>query len=817
MLSRIETRLRRWRRRFSRSEWLAHLLRLPLSTDTKTETGLVMIQIDGLAHGELEEALRTGEMPFLNRLIRHEHYQLHQMYSGLPSTTPAMQGELFYGTKAGVPGYNFMQSDTKQLVRMVEPAAAIEVEEKLKAARNRPLLEGGSCYCDNFTGGAIEPNFCPSSLGWGSALRDTHPLILLFLILSNAYSFVRTAVLLLLEAVLALIDFGRGLIEGRDLWSELAFIPIRVLIVILLRELITIGAKIDVARGLPIIHINFLGYDEQAHRRGPASLFAHWTLKGIDDAIVRIWRASHRSDRRCYDVWIYSDHGQQQVRPYEKVHGKCFAEAAADVFSRYHGIPVLYRSSGRAGIQLQRVQMLGGERTQRFLARLLAKLSNRKYPPPVTEPEAELTVAPLGPIAHLYYNRPLSARQLSDLASALVTEAKVPAVLFRDATGVVSVTTEATEFSLADNPAAMLGVEHPYLADACKDLTAMCQHSDAGALIAFGYCPGSPAVSFAMENGAHGGPSVSETSAFALTPADIILDAPKSDGAPAIVRPLDLRHAALGFLNRHDQITKQKTPYIQPAKGKQAENVIRLMTYNVHSCIGMDGKLSPERIARLIAQYAPDIIALQELDLCRLRTDNTDQAYSIARYLQMKFHFGTALHIEEERYGNAIFSHLPMRLLKSAILPGMAEKPQLESRAAIAVAIAANGTEIQLINTHLGLYNKEREAQVQCLLGSDWLGNPENQVPTILCGDFNTSPRSKQWRELHERLPDAQVNLANHNPRNTFSSRLPSARIDHVFVDKRIELLSIETPSTALVRLASDHLPLIVTLRLNPE
>ena len=818
MIGRIEASLRRWRRRFSRSEWLARLLKLPLSTGTATTPGLVMIQIDGLAQGELEKAMQRGEMPFLRRLINHEHYQLHPLYSGVPSTTPSVQGELFYGVKTGVPSFNFMQRDSKQLVRMFEPAAAADVEQRLERQGGVRLLEGGSCYADNFTGGAAEPHFCPSSLGWGSTLRSAHPLVLFFLIVSNAYSFVRTGALIVLETLLAILDFVRGSVNGRDTWAELKFIPTRVLIVILLRELITIGVKIDIARGLAIIHANFLGYDEQAHRRGPSSLFAHWTLKGIDDAIARIWHAAQHSNRRSYDVWIYSDHGQQQVIPYEKKYGRPFAEAAREVFSRYLGKPVTYQSSGRTGIQLQRIQMLGGERTQRFFAKLLANINNRKYSALEKSNTTQLTVAPLGPVAHLYYHQPLSAQALSDLAQALVEQANVPLVLHRNAAGLVRATTQAGEFSLAQDLAAVLGSENPYPNTTGEDLVAVCEHLDAGVLIACGYSPGSQPLSFAIENGAHGGSSLSETNAFALVPADIALGTPETGEARPAVCPMDLRHAALKFLERDtdniDSTTLAQQPvYSKTTLRKQAGDTIRLMTYNVHSCIGMDGKLAPERIARIIARYAPDIVALQELDVGRLRTGGVDQAHCIAHYLEMEFHFHSALHLEEERYGNAILTHLPMRLVKSALLPELADKPQHEPRGALWVAIDAGGTEIQLINTHLSVRGKERNRQVQALLSSDWLGHPDCRSPAILCGDFNATPGSNEWRQFHKRMPDAQITLTNHSPKNTFFSRLPKVRIDHVFVDNNIEPVSIETPNTELVRLASDHLPLIVELR----
>lgn len=812
MLGRIQTRLRSFRRAFSRSEWLARLLRLPVSAGTANEPGLVLIQIDGLSHGELEVALRRGKMPFMQRLLRREHYKLHPMYAGVPSTTPAVQAELFYGVRSAVPGFNYMQRDSQRLVLMYQPAAALDVEQKVQATGGAPLLEGGSCYSDNFTGGAAEPHFCPSSAGWGPALRESHPLVRLVLILSNVYSFVRTAALLLLEVLLALFDFGRGVIEGRDLRAELKFVPTRVLIAILLRELITIGVKIDIARGLPVIHLNFLGYDEHAHRRGPDSLFAHWTLKGIDDAIARIWRASHLSERRSYDVWVYSDHGQQKVQSYESVWGRSFSAAAAEVFTDVLGGPVTVRSSGRAGEQLQRIRMFGGARTQAFFARGLARIMNENYAEPADSPAAQLSIAPLGPVAQLYYDRPLSAPQLKELADALVAQARVPLVLHRNAAGEVRATTQAGEFSLKENPATVLGAEHPYLDDACTDLIALCAHPDAGILVAMGHCAGGVALSFAVENGAHGGASGSETTAFALLPADIVLESPEGTGASSTVRPLDLRRAALNFLNRPADAAPAVARQARPGVRKRGDNALRIMTYNVHSCSGMDGKVSPERIARVIARYAPDIVALQELDVGRSKTHNIDQAEAIARCLQMTFHFHASLHLEDERYGNAILTHLPMRLRRAAALPGLAEKPTLEPRGALWVGIDAGDAELQLINTHLGLYKKERQAQVASLLGEDWLGHPDMLSHLILCGDFNATPRSREWSSLHRRLPDAQIMLANHRPKNTFFSGLPGARIDHVFTDPHFELIAIETPNTELIRLASDHLPLIVDL-----
>jgi endonuclease/exonuclease/phosphatase family metal-dependent hydrolase len=244
-------------------------------------------------------------------------------------------------------------------------------------------------------------------------------------------------------------------------------------------------------------------------------------------------------------------------------------------------------------------------------------------------------------------------------------------------------------------------------------------------------------------------------------------------------------------------------------------DTLRIMTYNVHSCVGMDGKLDAERIARVIARCNPDVVALQELDVGRMRSQGVDQAHLIARYLEMEFHFHPALHIEEERYGDAILTHLPQRLVKAGALPGLAGKPKLEPRGALWVAVDLNGTEIQIINTHLGLYPRERAAQIETLLGSDWLAHEDCRGPVILCGDFNALPSSSVCRRLAVRLKDAQIKAQRHRPKCTYSSRFPSVRIDHIFISPGLEVTGIEVSESELTRTASDHLPLVAEVRIS--
>lgn len=240
---------------------------------------------------------------------------------------------------------------------------------------------------------------------------------------------------------------------------------------------------------------------------------------------------------------------------------------------------------------------------------------------------------------------------------------------------------------------------------------------------------------------------------------------------------------------------------------------LRVMTYNAHSCIGTDGALNHARIAEVIAAYDPDIVALQELDLARMRTGRLDQAAVIAEQLKMRFHFHPALRVKEEMYGDAILSKWPLTLRRAGELPTVKARLAFEPRGALWVTAACGDQEVQVINTHLGLSLRERAVQAQALLGPDWLGHPTCQQRLVFCGDLNTPPFLAVYRTFRRVLRDVTQQIKT-NQRATFPSRFPLMRLDYIFTSADIRVLSVQAPRTPLTRLASDHLPVIADLEL---
>lgn len=239
-----------------------------------------------------------------------------------------------------------------------------------------------------------------------------------------------------------------------------------------------------------------------------------------------------------------------------------------------------------------------------------------------------------------------------------------------------------------------------------------------------------------------------------------------------------------------------------------------VMTYNVHSCIGMDGQISPLRIAKVIERYHPDVVALQELDAELTRTDRIDQAHFIARTLEMSFHFHPSLQVEEGGYGNAVLSRSQVRLVKAGALPTEPLHPFFERRGVVWAEVELEGSKIQVVTTHFGLDRQERNRQAESITGPEWLGHPEFRTPAVLCGDFNALPGSSAYRRITRRLRDAQGELKGLRRKGTWPVQLPFLRIDHLFITPDLKVRSIIIPRTPLTRLASDHLPLIVTLEL---
>jgi endonuclease/exonuclease/phosphatase family metal-dependent hydrolase len=799
MFAGVEALFHGLRRRISRNEWAVRHLGLPRSEGTGEEPGLLLIQIDGLARRQLEAAMGNGQMPFLRRLMHRDDFKLHTFYPGIPSTTPAVQAELYYGIKSAVPAFSFFDRTLKKVGRMWDPEWAKAREAKM-SAQAEGLLKGGSSWSNIYTGGASqeESHFCAASIGFGDMWNSGKIRNIFVFIVLQLPAAVRILWRLLAELMVAISDAVQAIARGRKPKLELMLLVSRVFVGVGLRDLLTISGQIDVTRGLPIVHINFVGYDEHAHVRGPDSRFALYGLRGIDHAIRRIVRAARRSRRRDYAVWVFSDHGQQSSQSFEDHFPGGLEGVLRDCLETSKEKDRAWHARSQTRPVSAAPWLSASKRSQRRMA------SQRADEAITLEEGKSVIVTAMGPVGHAYFAQAMTDEQRLALARRLV-KAGVPGVLMRTTDDVVLWLHAKGETRLPEGMPPLLETHAPAMREQiARDLVEFCKIPDAGDLVLVGWSPWTGAWSFAPERGAHGGFGPDETRGFALLPANTVLP----DGTDAFIRPSALRAAARNYLGR------EALPKRQERTGEKGR--LRLMTYNVHGCGGMDGRVSPRRVARVIAAQAPDLVALQEVDLGRRRSRAEDQAALIGEQIGMHAVFCPTITRGEEHYGHAFFSRWPVEVVKRAHLPHDPKSWWKEPRSAMWVRILVEGTPVNVVTTHLGLGPHERMLQMRMLLSPDWLGGLGEDERVIFCGDFNLMPGSKPYGLAAGMLRDAQAARDGHRPVNTFSSTQPFTRLDHIFLSKHFKVLRVTVPRNDLTRVASDHLPLVADFSFEP-
>ena len=813
LISRAVLFKRLWRRKFSRTRWVARLLRRDLSAAHSDEPGLVILQIDGLSRSQFERAINEGHLPFLKKLVKSNHFEKMSFYSGLPSTTPAVQGEVMFGVRCAVPAFQFLHRESGKTALMYEQEWAQRISQQL-AKDHQPLLEGGRSYSNIYAAGASEARFCAETMDLANLTEMARPWKLGIVLVLYCFTIVRIIGLAILELFIALVDMVRGLVGQQHRRAELLCIPSRIGVSIVMREWLRILLKLAIAEGAPIIYGNFLGYDEQAHRRGPGSDFAHWGLKGIDDMIRDVFQSAHTSDLRDYEVVVFSDHGQQQTKIYENETGNTIQTAVSRAFTAG---PL----QGRNVRGLDDYGPRGPETDQRN-RRLLRMKRGRREPPQASVEELanDIIVTALGPLGHVYLPIELTDDEKSQYARILVDVEQVPLVIFRGKDGTLIAHNPQGVWRLPEDTLQIFGPDQPFIAEAAGDLLRLAKHPDSGDLIISGWKVSGLPTTFVHENGAHGSIGFEETRGFALIPHSVHVHHRRAANDERYIRGVDLYRGAWQFVHPDRPLAShhEHEHIFQPAAEPTPSPLtlsLRVMTYNVHSCIGIDGKVRPERIISVIRSCGADVIALQEVDSNRGRSRGHEQAKMIAEALAMSHHYYAVSNWNGEQYGLAIISRYPLKHVQSSHLTPVDTRHSSEARGAHWVKLETDFGSINVINTHFGLRYEERLLQAEILRSNDWLGQIPSHEPIILCGDLNSGPKSSICRSFSPQLTDVHTRVPNVKPRATFISVMPLRRIDYIFTSPHLDVVSVKQPRTPTAKVASDHLPVCAQLSLS--
>jgi endonuclease/exonuclease/phosphatase family metal-dependent hydrolase len=234
---------------------------------------------------------------------------------------------------------------------------------------------------------------------------------------------------------------------------------------------------------------------------------------------------------------------------------------------------------------------------------------------------------------------------------------------------------------------------------------------------------------------------------------------------------------------------------------------VRVATYNVHRCRGMDNRLRPDRIVAVLEEIGADIVALQEVVCLEDGATDAHQARYLGEQLGLNWTLGENRKLEGAAYGNVVLSHFPLQVVTNHDL----SVGRRERRGALHTDVRLSAADVlHVFNVHLGTAFLERRHQGRRL--SDRQGgilhNEELTGPKIVLGDFNEWTTGLATRLLgsHLRSVDIRKYLGRSK---TYPAFLPFMHLDHIYYDGPLELrgLTLHRSRTALV--ASDHLPLV--------
>jgi endonuclease/exonuclease/phosphatase family metal-dependent hydrolase len=236
-----------------------------------------------------------------------------------------------------------------------------------------------------------------------------------------------------------------------------------------------------------------------------------------------------------------------------------------------------------------------------------------------------------------------------------------------------------------------------------------------------------------------------------------------------------------------------------------ARPTIRIATYNVHRCRGIDGRTRPERIAAVLRAVDADVIALQEV--VGAGPKGRGHAEDLGAMLGMGWVMAPARQRRGHQFGNAVLSRFPITHHLQHDLSWKTCEPRRMQR----VDIAVDHHTLHLFNVHLGTAILERRHQARRL--ASIVSDRHTSGPKLVLGDFNEWMRGLATKMLSERLNS--VDLRNYlRRRRTYPGVFPILHLDHIYYTGRIEIVGVELPRTRLSLVASDHLPLVADVRI---
>jgi endonuclease/exonuclease/phosphatase family metal-dependent hydrolase len=232
---------------------------------------------------------------------------------------------------------------------------------------------------------------------------------------------------------------------------------------------------------------------------------------------------------------------------------------------------------------------------------------------------------------------------------------------------------------------------------------------------------------------------------------------------------------------------------------------VRIVTYNIHRCRGMDRRVVPSRILEVLRATEADVVAMQEV--MGAGPQGAGHAEEIGAGLGMGWVMTSVRTLRQHKYGNVILSRFPIVHHSQYDLSWRTCEPRACQRADLDVG---GGQVLHVYNVHLGTAVLERRYQSGRL--ASFVHDRRVVGPKVLLGDFNEWMRGLATKTLSALFESVDISM-HLKRRRTYPGLFPVVHLDHIYYEGPLQVTNVEMPRTRKALIASDHLPLIATLR----
>jgi endonuclease/exonuclease/phosphatase family metal-dependent hydrolase len=233
---------------------------------------------------------------------------------------------------------------------------------------------------------------------------------------------------------------------------------------------------------------------------------------------------------------------------------------------------------------------------------------------------------------------------------------------------------------------------------------------------------------------------------------------------------------------------------------------LRIATYNIHRCRGMDRRTVPARIAEVIRDLEADVVALQEV--IGAGPAGAGQAEEIGAAAGMGWVMASVRHLRNHLFGNVVLSRHPIVHHSQYDLSWRTCEPRGCQRADLDLG---NGRILHIYNVHLGTAVLERRYQAPRLAA--WVHDRRVTGPKVILGDFNEWMRGLATSTLNSLFESIDI-YAHLKRRRTYPGIFPVLHLDHIYYEGHVEVRNVELVRSRKAMMASDHLPLVADLRI---